>query len=313
MTKLSSIAWKCCQSATKSFAAVILALCMGTLSACGILGSTSDTPSTGESPVEVSLKEAFSASCPLQATGFFNDETIQIEFTNKSNETITAWTGAVAFYDKNDKVIKGSQGNILWGIKGTDVLAANRTSTWQYSIIAENPAQVRLYLYYVCFDNQTAWGREDLSEAQAITYGENFSIQRDLSEYYSGDCCMVDSEGYNEKSQIVTGYGLILNLTNASDQPIIAYEAIIVQYDVYGNKLKGSSDTSFYKAIQCAPVDFEPDSSDFRRYSYYESTSYAEVYLYYVLFEDRTSWGYREYMNPVQAMKYGKKFVLERT
>ena len=113
--------------------------------------------------------------------------------------------------------------------------------------------------------------------------------------------------------KVRSGYGLILNLTNASDQPIIAYEAIIVQYDVYGNKLKGSSDTSFYKAIQCAPVDFEPDSSDFRRYSYYESTSYAEVYLYYVLFEDRTSWGYREYMNPVQAMKYGKKFVLERT
>ena len=69
------------------------------------------------SPDEVSLEEAFSASCPLQATGFFNDETIQIEFTNKSNETITAWTGAVAFYNKNDKVIKGSQGNILWGIK----------------------------------------------------------------------------------------------------------------------------------------------------------------------------------------------------
>lgn len=294
---------------TKIFTVSLIAFSMLLLCSCGILENTTDTPNANDTPIE----QSFSENCPIDAIGFFNDENMQIEFTNKSNKTITSWIGAVVYYDSNDKPIKGSQGNLLWGIKGTDTLPTNKSSTWEYAIGVNNLVQARLYIYYVSFSNQTAWGREGISELQVTTYGEQFSIQRDLSNYFVGDCGLVDSEGESEKSQIVGGFGLMLNLKNNSTQSIIAYEAIIIQYDVYGNKLKGTSDTSAYKKIKCSPIGFEPNKADFHTYTYYNSTSYAEVYVYYVLFEDRTSWGYREYINPTQAMKYGTKFVLDRT
>lgn len=288
---------------------VLIAFCMLMLCSCGGLGNTSNTTNTNEVPIE----QAFLDSCPIEAIGFFNDDNMQIEFTNKSNKIITGWIGAVVYYDSNDQPIKGTQGNLLWGIKGNDTLAINKSSTWEYAIGVNNLVQARLYIYYVSFNDQTAWGREGISELQITTYGEKFSIQRDISNYFLGDCGLVDSEGESEKSQIVDGLGLILNLKNNSTQSIIAYEAIIIQYDVYGNKLKGTSDTSAYKTIKCSPIGFEPNKADFHTYTYYKSTRYAEVYVYYVLFEDRTSWGYREYINPTQAMEYGKKFVLDRT
>ena len=291
----------------KTLVVLLITLSMLLLCSCAI--PENKTSNTNEVPIE----QSFSESCPIEAIGFFNDENMQIEFTNKSNKTITSWIGAIVYYDSNGKPIKGSQGNLLWGITGTDSIATNKSSTWEYAIGVNNFVQARLYIYFISFDNQTAWGREGISELQITTYGEKFSIQRDLSNYFLGDCGLVDSEGESEKSQIVDGLGLMLNLKNNSTQAIIAYEAIVIQYDVYGNKLKGTSDTSAYKTIKCSPIGFEPNKADFHTYTYYKSTRYAEVYVYYVLFEDGTSWGYREYINPTQAMKYGKKFVLERT
>ena len=289
---------------TKALALILIALSMFLLCSCGIFGNMTDISNTNK----VSIGQAFSESCPIEATGFFNDENMQIEFTNKSNKTITSWLVAVAYYDINDKPIKGSKGNTLWGIKGTDTIATNKSSTWEYALGVNSFVQARLYIYFVSFDNQTTWGRDDISELQVTTYGAKFSIQRDLAKYFVGDCGLINAE-----SEIIGGYGLILDLKNNSSQSIIAYEAIVIQYDVYGNELKGPSDSSAYKAIKNSPIGFEPTANDIHVYSYYSSTRYAEVYVYYVLFEDRTSWGYRENINPAQAMKYGKKIVLERT
>lgn len=294
---------------TKIFAVSLIALSMLLLCSCGFIGNSTNTPNKNDVPIE----QAFVDKCPIEVVGFFNDDNMQIEFTNISSKTITSWIGGVVYFDSNDKVIKGSQGNLVWGIKGTDTITTNKSSTWEYKIGVNNLAQAQLCIYYVSFDNQTTWGREELSESQIAKYGEKFSIQRDLSNYFLGDCGLVDSVGDSEKSQIVDGLGVMLNLKNNSTQSIIAYEAIIIQYDVYGNKLKGTNDTSAYKTIKCSPIGFEPSKADFHTYTYYKSTRYAEVYVYYVLFEDRTSWGYREYINPTQAMKYGKKFVLDRT
>lgn len=127
---------------TKIVVIVLIAISMLSLCSCGILGNTSDTPNTNEVPIE----QSFSESCPIEATGYFNDENMQIEFTNKSNKTITNWVGAVVYYDSNDKPIKGGQGNLLWGIKGTDTITTNKSSKWEYAIGVNNLVQARLYI-----------------------------------------------------------------------------------------------------------------------------------------------------------------------
>ena len=292
---------------TKTLSTIILVLIMLVMCSCNSINNDNNTNN------EISIEQDFTKECPIEASGNFDENKITIEYKNNSAKNITSLVGAIVHYDNNDKPIKGSQGNLLWGIKCNDTIAPNKSSTWEYPISVTNLAQAKIYIYYVCFSDQTTWGHDNLSETEALQYGTNFSIQRDLSKYYIGQCGLIDSEGDSEKSQIVSGYALILNLKNNSTKAIIAYEAIIVQYDVYGNTLKGSSDSSVYKTIKCSPVEVNPNESDWHTYSYYKSTYYAEVYVYYVLFEDRTSWGYREYINPIQALKYGQKFVLNRT
>lgn len=293
---------------TKTLSTIILVLIVLTMCACTYVNTT-DKPSSNNIPVE----QNFSISCPILADGTFDNSKMKIEFKNTSLKNITSWVGAILYYDTNGNTIKGSQGNLLWGIKGDDNIAPSKSSTWEYSLGTSNLAQARVYLYYICFNDNTTWGQENLSETDVIKYGTFFSIQRDLSQYYSGQCGLVDSEGDSEKSQIVSGYAMVLNLKNNSSQSIIAYEAIVIQYNVYGDKLKGSSESSVYKTIKCQPVGFEPNKSDFNTYTYYSKTNYAEVYVYYVLFNDRTSWGYRENITPLQALKYGTKFTLYRT
>ena len=287
----------------------LASIMMSLMCSCDIVNSSNEKPNNNG----ISLEQNFLNSCPVEANGTFDNDKMEIQFQNKSVKTITGWVGAIVYYDNDGNPIKGQQGNLLWGIRGNDTIAPNESSTWEYAIGVNYLAQARVYIYYVSFGDQTTWGCENLSETEALQYGEKFSIQRDLSQYYRGQCGLIDSEGNSEKSQIVEGYGIVLNLKNNSEQPIIAYEAIIVQYDVYGNPLKSSSDSSVYKTIKCSCVGFNPNTSDYHTYSYYKSTYYAEVYVYYVLFQDRTSWGYREYINATQALKYGAKFTLNKT
>ncbi len=293
---------------TTTLSTIILVLIVLIMCSCTSI-NTNEKPSSNN----ISVEQDFTNECPIEANGNFDENKIKIEYKNNSAKNITSLVGAIVHYDNNDKPIKGSQGNLLWGVKCNDIIAPNKSSTWEYPISVTNLAQARIYIYYVCFSDQTTWGHDNLSETEALQYGTFFSIQRDLSKYYIGQCGLVDSEGDSEKSQIVSGYAMVLNLKNNSTQSIIAYEAIVIQYNVYGDKLKGSSDSSVYKTIKCQPTGFEPNKSDFNTYTYYSNTNYAEVYVYYVLFNDRTSWGYRENITPLQALKYGTKFTLYRT
>ena len=73
---------------TKIFTVVLIAFSMLLLCSCGIFGNTSDTPNTNEVPLE----QAFLDSCPIDAIGSFDDDNMQIEFTNKSAKTITSFS-----------------------------------------------------------------------------------------------------------------------------------------------------------------------------------------------------------------------------
>lgn len=260
----------------------------------------------------VSIEQAFSTECPLHATGTFNDEKAMLTYENNSKKVVTNWGGCFVFYDAKSKIMVGEQGNSVWRFKNEDTLTVDVESTWEYTTNIAKAMNVLVYIYYAKFSDETTWGVEEPTEDQAIRYGKKFTLKKDLSKYYIGDYGLfIDEEG-SERSEIMTGIGFVLNLGNNSSQPILAYEGIIVQYNVYGEKLRGENDSSFYKKLTRNTVNLKPGKFDFNLFANYQSTKYAEVYIYYVLYEDRSSWGYRD-VSVEQAMDNGKKFIIHRT
>ena len=113
----------------------------------------------------------------------------------------------------------------------------------------------------------------------------------DLSQYYIENCPIT----YDEKTVIVSnGSDLQLALLNSSDKKIVAYEAIYILYDVYGEALKWAWSNSIYNKIAETPAVFTPGHQDIQYITIADKVYSADIYIYYVLFEDQTSWGQRK-------------------
>ena len=123
----------------------------------------------------------------------------------------------------------------------------------------------------------------------------------DLSQYYSDDCPI----NMGEKTVILYDSDLQLIFVNSSDKKIIAYEAIVVLYDVYGEALKYAWNDSVYNKLTESPSGFSPQKEDIQFMSITDKVYTAEIYIYYVLFEDQTSWGYRNDLTIDDVQKYG--------
>lgn len=128
----------------------------------------------------------------------------------------------------------------------------------------------------------------------------------DYSQYYVDDCPIgLNGGGVGSSS-------LDLSFINRSDKKIISYEFIYILYDVYDKPLIYLGDTDKYSKMQITPTNFAPDKTDYRRYSGGSQVYYAEVYVYYALFEDRTSWGCRENISNEKIVECATMYKVER-
>lgn len=130
----------------------------------------------------------------------------------------------------------------------------------------------------------------------------------DYDQYFVNDCPI----GLSDNSSGVGTSKLSLNFTNNSDSKIIAYEFIYIVYDVYDKPLIYLGDTDKYSKFAYTPINFVPNSGDYHSYSINSQVYYAEVYVYYALFEDRTTWGCRENISNEKIVEYATMYKVER-
>ncbi len=136
-----------------------------------------------------------------------------------------------------------------------------------------------------------------LQERESTNTGENNydsstsdnNLNNNLSKFYIENCPIT----FDKKTSIYSG-DLQLVLANSSDKKIIAYEAIYILYDVYGEALKWAWSDSIYNKIAETPSVFTPEHQDIQIITIADKVYSADIYIYYVLFEDQTSWGQRK-------------------
>lgn len=130
-----------------------------------------------------------------------------------------------------------------------------------------------------------------------------------FSQFYETDCPI----GLLDNSTGISGSSININFENVSEKKIIAYEVIFILYNVYDVQLTPMySDSPYYKQSY-TPTNFAPQRNDFKDYNTLHSDLYyAEVYIYYVLFEDKTSWGCREDISNETIINLATKYKIER-
>lgn len=159
-----------------------------------------------------------------------------------------------------------------------------------------------LCLLLLCLGSAFAFvGCGDLSS------NEDELTNNQFIQYFTDECPI----GLYETSTGVGSSHLELNFRNFSDEKIIAYEAMYILYNVYGEALIYTWNTTKYNRISETPTNFTKEAGNFKSYSINSQVYYAEVYVYYVLFEDSTSWGYRLETGS-DIVDLGTKFTIER-
>lgn len=121
-------------------------------------------------------------------------------------------------------------------------------------------------------------------------FDESENENNDLSQYYIENCPMT----FDEKTVIVSESNYLqLIFINSTDKKIIAYEAVFILYNVYGEALKYSWNNSIYNKLAETPSAFYPEHQDIQYVDITDKVYSAEIYIYFTLFEDQTTWGKR--------------------
>lgn len=150
---------------------------------------------------------------------------------------------------------------------------------------------------------------EWLDNDQSDLTNDTENSTNNFSQYFIEECPI----SFTEKSVILPNNSdLQLIFLNTSDKKIIAYEAIIILYNVYGEELIYGGHISPYNQIAEAPTNFGPGKTDIKYYSISSKVYYAEVYIYYALFDDQTSWGCRKKISTNNILELVTKYKIER-
>ena len=152
-----------------------------------------------------------------------------------------------------------------------------------------------------------------LAQCEWLDSNDNIeSDEENHSQYFTEECPI----SLTEKSYIWTlspnSVAMQLYFKNDSDKKIIAYEAACILYNVYGEKLIYGGHITPYNQITETPINFESGKTDRIEYTFSSKVYYAEVYIYYVLFDDQTNWGCRTDITTEKILELGTKYVLER-
>lgn len=131
-----------------------------------------------------------------------------------------------------------------------------------------------------------------------------------FEQYYVDDCPLTVSGEFQWNE-------LRLTFENVSEKNIITYELMYIFYDIYGKSLVPSwSDTPNLRS-ESTPPYFPNGQTAVHCYKttqeFYSAEVYsAQVYVFYALFEDKTSWGCRENISNEKIVEFATKYRVER-
>lgn len=123
----------------------------------------------------------------------------------------------------------------------------------------------------------------------------------EVSQYWVEDCPIT-----LQADILPSISNLQLVFVNSSDKKIIAYEAVFILYNVYGEALRFAWSDSIYNKLSETPYSFAPQRQDPQYVTITDAVYSAEIYVYYVLFEGQTSWGLRQDVTIDDIQKYCK-------
>ncbi len=229
--------------------------------------------------------------------------------TNYSNRQQTFYAGCVDLY--NSKNVKYEEKTSLYidYILSEDIGAG---VTKSFQVVFETPTTTieEQYSAKIGYSTYTADSdrvvfllqEKDDSKPNGNEHDSDTSDSKDndLSHYWLEKCPI------SLQADILSISELQMVFRNSSDKKIIAYEAIFILYNVYGEALRFVWSESIYNKLSETPYDFSPQRQDLQYVTITDSVYSAEIYIYYTLFEDQTSWGCRQNVTIDDIQKYCK-------
>lgn len=245
-------------------------------------------------------------------SGFLSDTTennfilLSLKVTNNSSEQQTFSGSCVDLY--NSKKVKYETKTSLY----IDYILSEDIGvgvTKSFQVVFETPtttleeeytAKVGYSTYTADSKRVTFVLKENYNSSESKDKNDSDNINdkdsSDLSQYYSEDCPI------SLNANIHTDLTLVFN--NVTEKKIIAYEAVFILYNVYGEGLRYTWNDSIYNKLSETPTGFVPQGKDYQYISITDKVYTAEVYVYYVLCEDQTSWGCRDNITIEDIQKY---------
>ena len=300
---------------------IVGAICVSLLSACEwfddgqsnnqTYGKVGDTLKNSDN---VSICVVSCENTQQLGTGFLAETTennfilLTIKVTNNSNKQQTFYGGCVDLYNSSNVKYEDKTSLNIDYILSEDI-GVGITKTFQ--VVFETPTTTyeEQYIAKIGYSIYTS-DRNRVTFILKTESSSNNNTENDaenFSQYYVDECPI----RLTTNSYIIYEF-LGLYFKNNSDKKIIAYEAVCIFYNVYGNELIPIGHITPYNQISETPINFENGKTDFHEYRGASNVYYAEVYIYYTLFDDQSDWGCRTDISTEKILELGTKYKIER-
>lgn len=231
---------------------------------------------------------------------------LTLKVTNNSNESHTFSNSCADLYNSNNSKYETITSLYIDYILSADV-GVGISKTFQVAFETPTTTTQDKYTVKIGYNRYTSNNKRVVFDLSQINDNSENETTNNLSQYFVDECPI----GLSETSTGVGSSNLELYFQNISDKKIIAYETVFILYNVYSEPLIYLGNTTKYNKLSYTPTNFTTGSGDWHSCSINSQVYYAEVYIYYVLFEDTTSWGYRlESGNKVTEL--GTMYKVER-
>lgn len=213
---------------------------------------------------------------------------LTIKITNNSNKTQTFSNSCADLYNSKNAKYETITSIYINYIISEDI-GAGISKTFQVAFETPTTTAQEKYTAKIGYSRFTSDSKRVVFDLSQTDENGGNETTNDLSQYYV-EKCPID---FSKNSTGVGSSNLELHFQNVSDKKIIAYEAVFILYNVYGEPLIYTGNTTKYNKLSYTPTNFTTGAGDWHSCSINSQVYYAEVYIYYVLYEDTTSWGYR--------------------
>lgn len=308
-----------------SICCIVSVLCISLLSACDLFGNSPSTnPQNGKvgdtliNSDNVSICVVSCENTQQLGSGFLADTTdnnfivLTIKVTNNSNKQQIFYSGCVDLYNSSNIKYEDKTSFNIDYILSEDIGVGNSKT---FQVVFETPTTIQEeyfakigYSIYTSERNRVIFSLKTESNSNNNIENDNDNF----SKYYLNECPI----SLTEKSYIWTlspnSLAMQLYFLNNSDNKVLAYEAVCILYNIYGEKLTYAGHISPYNQIAETPANFEYGKTDRLEYTFNSTVYYAEVYIYYVLFDNQTNWGCRTDISTEQILELGTKYKIEK-